>query len=252
MQPSVQPSVQSTVQPPIRVALVGDRSPQVRAHVRMPTLLESLRHHERIDLDAYWIPTDDLPAAGGLDGFDGIWLVPGSPYRSEAGAVEAVRVAREERIPFLGTCGGFQHAMLEYARHVCGPADAAHAQSSPDASHPLISELSCSLVGHEGTVRIKPGTLAERIMGTDRSVERYHCAYGIDADFVDVLANSGVCFSGHDDDGAVRIVELPDHPFFVGTLFQPELADSGPRTHPVIRGFASAAAVHAATRVTVG
>jgi CTP synthase (UTP-ammonia lyase) len=239
-----------------RIALVGDRSPQVRAHVRMPTLLESLRRHERIDLDTYWIPTDDISTIDGLAdslaGFDGIWLVPGSPYRSEAGAVEAVRVAREGRIPFLGTCGGFQHAMIEYARHVCGLTEAAHAENSPEAEHPLIAALSCSLVGHEGTVRIKPGTLAERIMGTDRSVERYHCAYGIDAEYVDVLARGGLCFSSHDDDGAVRIVELPDHPFFIATLFQPELADSGPRTHPVIRAFAAAAADHAAARVAVG
>src|SRR5689334_9321339 len=98
-----------------RIALVGDKSPSVRSHARIPVLLEALRERDGLALDAYWIPTTE---ATGLEGFDGVWMVPGSPYRSEAGAVNAVRAAREHRIPFLGTCGGFQHTLLEYARDV--------------------------------------------------------------------------------------------------------------------------------------
>ncbi|GAA1967477.1 glutamine amidotransferase-related protein [Amycolatopsis minnesotensis] len=111
-----------------------------------------------------------LPA---LAGFDAIWLVPGGPYRSEAGAITAARIAREQRIPFLGTCAGFQHAVLEIARDVCGIRHASHAENSPGAEDPLIVALACSLDGHEDVVEIQPGSLAHRVLGVDRTVERY-------------------------------------------------------------------------------
>jgi CTP synthase (UTP-ammonia lyase) len=82
-------------------------------------------------------------------------------------------------------------------------------------------------------------------MGAERSVERYHCAYGLDRRYVERLEAGGVHFSARDDAGDVRVLELPDHPFFLGTLFQPELAGDGTRAHPVIRAFATACAARA-------
>lgn len=224
--------------PQARIALVGDRSPSVRAHTRIPALLAALAEQDNLVIDPYWISTDET---GDLSGFDGIWLVPGSPYRSEAGAIKAAQTAREAKIPFLGTCGGFQHAVLEYARNVCALA-VGHAENEPDAPDPVIIELACSLVGHEGAVTIEPGSLAERILGAERTVERYHCAYGTNPKHLNVLRDHGLRFSGVDDDGDVRVAELPDHPFYLLTLFQPELAD---RPHPIVRAFADAAAGHA-------
>ncbi|MFG2651484.1 gamma-glutamyl-gamma-aminobutyrate hydrolase family protein [Streptomyces sp. NPDC048436] len=232
--------------PTARVALVGDRSPSVRAHARIPALLEALAERDQLILDAYWIPTEDAEAAGALDGFDAVWLLPGSPYRSEAGAVAAPRTAREQGIPFLGTCGGFQHMLLEFARDVCGLTGVHHAENRPEAEDLLIVPLACSLVGHEGTVNVEAGSLAERILGAERTVERYHCSYGTSPAYLEVLRAHGLRFSGADDDGDVRIAELPGHPFFLATLFQPELAGDGTRPHPVIRALASAAVEHAA------
>ncbi|MFF8842121.1 hypothetical protein ACF08N_05195 [Streptomyces sp. NPDC015127] len=228
-----------------RLALVGDRSPGVRAHARIPALLQSLAARDQLVLDAYWIPTPDAEQPGALVGFDAVWLVPGSPYASEAGALAAVRTARERGIPFLGTCGGFQHAVLEYARSVCSLGDAAHAENRPGAEDPLIAPLACSLVGHEGAVEVERGSLAERVLGAERTVERYHCSYGTSPAYVDVLRDHGLRFSGWDDAGDVRIAELPGHPFFLATLFQPELAGDGTRPHPVVRALAAAAAEHA-------
>nr|WP_261566115.1 hypothetical protein [Frankia gtarii] len=159
-----------------RVALVGDRSAEIVAHGRIPDLLDALRRRDGLPVDAYWIPTSEVAAAGAFDGFDGIWLVPGSPYASEAGALAAVRAARERGIPFLGTCGGLQHVVLEFARSVCGFAHAAHAEVDPDAPHPLIVPIACALNGHEGAVRITRDSLAERVIGADRTVERYYCS----------------------------------------------------------------------------
>ncbi|MGW3039358.1 CTP synthase C-terminal region-related (seleno)protein [Kitasatospora sp. NPDC001159] len=228
-----------------RIALVGDRSPAVRSHTRIPGLLDSLAEHDQLVLDAYWIPTEDAGAPGALDGFDAVWLLPGSPYRSEAGALAAVRTARERGIPFLGTCAGFQHAVLEFARDVCGITDAVHGEQDPDLDQQVIVPLSCSLVGHEGAVVVTPDTLAERVLGATRTQERYHCNYGLNADYLDRLRTHGLRFSGADESGQARMLELPEHPFFLASLFQPELSGDGTRAHPVIRALAAAAVAHA-------
>ncbi|MET9320650.1 hypothetical protein ABZX75_10765 [Streptomyces sp. NPDC003038] len=240
--------------PVARLALIGDRSPHVKSHTRIPILLDSLASRDGLVLDAYWIPTGDAgaeAASGALARFDAVWVLPGSPYASEAGALEAIRVAREEGIPFLGTCGGFQHTLLEYGRNVCGIAGAAHAENDPAAEDPLIAPLACSLVGHEGLVRAEPGSLAESALGAERSMERYHCNYGPSPRHLPALTAHGLRLSGHDEDGQVRIAELPGHPFFLATLFQPELHGDGAKPHPVVRALAAAAVAHATAAAAV-
>jgi CTP synthase (UTP-ammonia lyase) len=229
------------------VALVGDHSPHVRSHARIPHLLQALRQYDGLALDAYWVATDEV-ADTALDGFDGIWLLPGSPYRSESGAILAAQTARERHIPHLATCAGFQHTLLEYARNVCGRAHTQHAESVPDADDLLIVPLACSLVGHAGPVNLTAGSMAERILGVERTIEHYHCAYGLNPGAVEMLHAHGITFTGHDADGEVRIAELPGHPFFLATLFQPELSGDAGRCHPIIRAFADACVAHAASR----
>ncbi|GAA5014715.1 glutamine amidotransferase-related protein [Kitasatospora paranensis] len=230
-----------------RIALVGDRSDAIRSHARIPGLLDALRVRDGFDLDAYWIPTEE--ADQGLGGFDAIWVLPGSPYRSEDGVLAAIRTAREERIPFLGTCGGFQHMLLEFARNVCGLDRAGHAENAPATADEdaVIVALACSLVGHEGAVRIVPGSRTARLLGAERLRARYHCNYGPNPDHLDVLREHGLTFPGTDESGEVRIAELPSHPYFLATLFQPELDGDGTRVHPLIAGLAAAAAEHAGT-----
>lgn len=228
-----------------RIALVGDRSPDVASHARVPLLLDSLAERDRLVLDAYWIPSEEAAAEDAVSGFDAVWVLPGSPYRSEEGVLAAIRTARVAGIPFLGTCGGFQHALLEYARDVCGLARVAHAENDPDADDFLIEPLACSLVGHEGVVTIEPGSLAQSVIGSERTVERYFCAYG-PSRHLDTLRAHGLRFSGYDEDGHVRVVELPGHPFFLASLFQPELSGDGSRPHPMVRALARAAVAHAA------
>lgn len=236
-----------------RIALVGDRSPHVKSHIRVPMLLDALAERDGLVLDAYWIQSRNAEEPGAVKGFDAVWLLPGSPYESEAGAIATIRTAREDGIPFLGTCAGFQHALLEFARNVCGLERAAHAENDPaaDEADLLLAPLACSLVGHEGPVRVTPGSLAESVIGAELTTERYHCNYGPDSRHLDALTAHGLALTGHDDDGQVRIAELPGHPFFLATLFQPELAGDGTRPHPVVRAWARAAAGHAAGAVSV-
>ncbi|TDD84651.1 hypothetical protein E1293_12705 [Actinomadura darangshiensis] len=226
-----------------RIALVGERSPSVQSHVRIPRLLEAVRERDGLLVEAYWVSTEEV--GDGLTGFDGVWLLPGSPYRSEDGAVAAIRSARKGDIPVLGTCGGFQHMVLEFARDVCGLERAEHAENETGADDAVITPLACSLAGHEAEVNVTAGSLAEQIMGTRRSIERFNCAFGPNPAYVDVLRRNGLRFTGHDDEGQVRIAELPGHPFYFATLFQPELAGDGTRPHPVIAAFTAACASHA-------
>ncbi|MEU6676259.1 hypothetical protein [Streptomyces sp. NPDC046925] len=239
--------------PAARIALVADRSDHVRSHTRVPALLDALRAREGLDLDAYWIPTPEAHA--GVEGFDAVWVLPGSPYRSESGALAAIRTAREQGIPFLGTCGGFQHMLLEYARSVGGLDRAVHAENTSEnritsadgitSADEVIVPLACSLVGHEGTITLTAESRAARLIGARRTVERYHCNFGPNPAHVERLRAHGLSFTGTDENGDVRIAELPGHPFFLATLFQPELQGDGTRPHPLITGLAQAAVRHA-------
>jgi CTP synthase (UTP-ammonia lyase) len=94
------------------------------------------------------------------------------------------------------------------------------------------------------------GSLAERILGVGRTIERYHCSFGLNPSYLDILVVHGLQFTGHDDDGQVRIAELPGHPFFFATLFQPELYGDGTRPHPIVRALGAAATAHAVSAVT--
>lgn len=225
-----------------RLALVGDRSPHVVAHTRIPTVLAAL---DGPAIEVYWIGTGEVDAAE-LAAFDGVWLVPGSPYASEEGAVEAARVARESGIPFFGSCGGFQHAYLEFARHVAGLPEAGHAENDPDADLTVIAPLACSLVGHEALVNLTPGTLAATVTGTLQRTERYSCSFGPVPQYEPALVSAGLVISGRDAEGQPRVIELPTHPFFLATLFQPELAETQP--HPLVAAFGQAVQAHAVQR----
>ncbi len=214
-----------------------------------PQLLDALREREQLDLDVYWVPTGE---ADELKGFDGVWLLPGSPY--EASREHSPRSSGRARAAYRssGTCAGFQHALLEFARNVCGATDAQHAEINPDADDLFIVPLACSLVGHEGAIRLTPGTAAATIVGSEHSIERYHCSYGLDTSRLDLLRDHGLVFSAYDDAGDPRIAELPTHPFFLATLFQPELAGDGSQPHPIIRAFAQAAATAATASAASG
>jgi len=157
------------------------------------------------------------------------------------GALRAIRWARETGRPFLGTCGGFQHAIVEYARNVLGLVAADHAESNPIAALPLISPLACSLDGATGTIRLKPGSRLGAIYGRTEIVERYQCNFGLNPRHQSLLDNAKLAIVGRDENGEVRAVEMGGNPFFVATLYQPEQSAFGGAAHPLIRAFVSAA-----------
>ena len=234
----------------VRIVLVGDRTDAVVAHRAIPVALARAAHDAQRALDAQWLHTASLgpEMAARLADADGVWCVPGSPYANMEAALAAIGFARRSGVPFLGTCAGFQHAIIEYARSILGLTDADHAESNPLAHRPLITALSCSLVEVEGRVHLAGASRLRAIYGCDVATEAYHCNYGLDPRHTERFAHATMRITAHDDDGAARGVELIDHPFFVATLFQPERAALGGRSHPVVGAFVDAAAAAADRR----
>jgi CTP synthase (UTP-ammonia lyase) len=207
----------------LRVALVGDFNPSVVAHQAIPKALELAGAQYRVEVEPTWFHTGSISGAEvRLAGFDGIWCVPASPYANTTGALAAIRYARERGRPFLGTCGGFQHALIEYARNVCSMPGAEHAEIDPGAALQLISPLTCSLVERSEEILLAEGGLLRRAYGLPRITEGYHCSYGLNCEYESRLFRDGLQANAHGVNGEVRGVELAGHPFYVGALFQPE------------------------------
>lgn len=226
----------------VLIGLVGDRSDAVVAHGAIPAALRFAGDAAGIDVAFEWLPTATITDTGPLSHFDGLWCVPGSPYRSMDGALLAIRHARSKLVPFLGSCGGFQHAVVEYARNVLGWADADHAETAPGSPRAVIAPLACSLVEVAGKVRFVPGSRLAEAYATSEASEGYHCSYGINPKFADAIAGGPLRVAARDEAGDIRAVELDDHPFFVASLFQPERAALKGATPPLAVAFVRACA----------
>ena len=172
---------------PARLAIVGDYDSTMYTHLAIDEALGHVRELREHALEWSWVATPTLAtnASARLALIDAIWLAPASPYASTEGALAAIRHARETGLPFLGVCGGFQHAVLEFARNVAGIADAEHAELNPGAATAVIAPLTCSLVGKAAPVFLDPTCRTASIYGRWRVVEKYHCNYGLNAEHRD-------------------------------------------------------------------
>jgi CTP synthase (UTP-ammonia lyase) len=219
-----------------RVALIGDFNSSVVAHQAIPEALR-LSAENCHSVEGVWVHTESIfNAQVQLRDFDGIWCVPASPYASMEGALDAIRFARESGRPFLGTCGGFQHALLEYARNVCNLRAADHAETNPNASVLLISPLACPLVERSEEIELHEG-LVQKAYGVSRITEGYHCSYGLNRQYEEVLFRKDLRSTAHALLGEVRAVELSSHPFFVATMFQHERRALRGEVPPLVRAF---------------
>lgn len=229
------------------IAIVGDRRPGNETHLATDGALAHSAGGMGIDVEVTWVPSIALPgaAAAVLAPYDAVLVAPGSPYESMTGVLDAITYARTNDVPLLGTCGGFQHVVIEFARQVAGIPDAAHAESDPHASVLLINALTRSLAGRTMKVAITEGSQAQEAYGGSGARERYYCNFGLDPQYLPTLVAAGLVISGEDQDGEPRIVELPGHPFFVATLFVPQTSSTPDRPHPLVTAFVDAAVDHA-------
>lgn len=238
----------------VEVALVGKYTALHDAYI---SVVEALKHggiasHATVSIR--WINSEDVTTENAgklLAGVDGILVPGGFGDRGIDGMIEAIRYARTHSIPYLGLCLGMQLAIVEYARHAAGLADAHSIELDPQTPHPVIALLpdQNGVEDIGGTLRLgsypcvlEPSTKAYQLYGTREIHERHRHRYEVNNDYRKVLTDHGLTLSGLSPDGRiVEMIELKDHPFFIGTQAHPELKSRPNRPHPLFRGFIEAA-----------
>ena len=239
----------------VEIALVGK---YVALHDAYLSVAEALTHggiENDVKVNIRWVDSEtvtDGNAAELLDGADGVLVPGGFGSRGIEGKIAAVRWARESRVPFLGICLGMQMAVVEYARHVCGWADAHSSELDPATTHPVIDLMpdQRGVTAKGGTMRlgaypckvVSRGSRTYQAYGAEEISERHRHRYEFNNEYRDALTQAGLELAGLSPDGRlVEIVELPGHPWFVGVQFHPELKSRPNKAHPLFRAFIAAA-----------
>jgi CTP synthase len=186
-----------------------------------------------------------------LSGLDGILVAPGFGERGIEGKIQTVRYARENNIPFFGICLGMQMAIIEYSRTILGYADANSTEMNDQTSHPVVNlmEDQKTITDKGGTMRLgawkcdlKPDSLAHKIYGKTTISERHRHRYEYNSKYVTELQKAGLIASGtNPDTGLVEIIELENHPFFIGVQYHPEYKSTVENPHPIFVNFVKAA-----------
>nr|MBF6608298.1 gamma-glutamyl-gamma-aminobutyrate hydrolase family protein [Flavobacterium sp.] len=202
-----------------------------------------------VSIHSEYIDCDNV--ADKLRDIDGILVAPGFGERGVEGKIETVRFARENDIPFFGICLGMQMAVIEYARNVIGLIDANSTEMNDGTSHAVIDlmEEQKTVTEKGGTMRlgawkchIKEGSLAHRIYGKSDILERHRHRYEYNGDYADKLEAAGLISSGiNPETGLVEIVEVQNHPFFIGVQYHPEYKSTVANPHPLFVSFVEAA-----------
>jgi len=230
------------------VLIVGDYQPEYPPHEATDRAFEHSRASLGIELDHRWIAPVEFESSHGLAQVQraaGLWIAPGSPYSSLQGALSAIELARCEPIPLLGTCGGFQHVVLEFARNSLGFADAQHAEYDPYASRLIVARLDCSLKGRRMKLALAPGSRTAAIYGTSHAEESYYCDFGVNPEYAEAIQSGALQVVGSDDEGEIRVVEIPEHEFYIATLFVPQMQSTARAPHPLVTALVRHAAQHA-------
>lgn len=218
------------------LVILGEYNPDWETHRATNAAIEHSSRVVSCALRTEWHSTSTITRSR-IETAHGFWIATGAPYLSLDTALDVIRFAREHHVPCLGTCQGFQHIMLEFARAYLGITHPGHAEYNRDAPYPFISELSCSLRGQVSEVNLLDGSLVAGCYGATRITERYYCRYGIAPDSVAAVRAGPIRVSGVGSEGEIRIVEYPAHPFMVGTLFVPQARSLADQPHPLVSAF---------------
>jgi len=234
----------------ITVAMCGKYT---RLEDSYASILEAFNHcsaHLKCKIRVKWVETTDLKDPGVLEDADGILVPGGFGSRGTEGKIQAIKLAREKNIPFLGLCLGLQLAVIEFARNVCGLHGANSTEIDPSTPYPVIDILpeQREIVNKGGTMRLgayeatlREGTLVRSLYGSETASERHRHRYEVNPEFHEILQEHGMVFSGISKDGRlVEFIELPEHRYFVATQAHPELKSRMERPAPLFYGFIKA------------
>ena len=234
----------------LRIGILGDFNPEFRSHHATNDALQQAARKLQLNVASAWLPTPSLlepDAPSILDSFDGLFASAGSPYQSFDGMLRGIQFARVHDRPFLGTCGGFQYALIECARNVLGIHDATTAEQDPHAKNIVIYPVACALPnsapnaprlsGKINQIRLRPGSYLASYYGKELIEEEFFCNYEVNPDFEWMAMEAGFPVAARGSGGECRAIESPTHQFFVATLFQPQLSSREDNPHPLIEAF---------------
>jgi CTP synthase (UTP-ammonia lyase) len=240
----------SPVTEAVRIGILGDFNPDFRSHHATNDALQHAARKLQLKVESAWLPTPSLlqPAAPAtLDAFDGIWASPGSPYKSFDGMLKGIEFARVHDRPFLGTCGGFQYALIECARNVIGIRDATTAEEDPKAKNIVICPVACAipnrdknapkLSGKVNEIHLRPGSYLASFYGKEKVEEEFFCNYELNPEFEWMAMEAGFPIVARGSKEECRAIESPAHLFFIATLFQPQLSSTEAKPHPLLMAF---------------
>ena len=238
----------------VRIGILGDYDPKSPT---LPAIEKSLQHASaKLNqlVEAQWVSTSSVSGPTSektLESFDGIWAAPGSPYKSFDGMLKGIEFARRRDWPFLGTCGGFQYALIECARNVLGLKDADTAENNPNSKNIIIQPVACAVPnGSKGPklhgpipkIRLRPGSYLHSFYQQDVITEEFFCNFEVNRDYEWAAIEAGFPVVARGANGEIRAIESPTHRFFVATLFQPQLSSKPAKPHPLVMAFVQAAA----------
>jgi CTP synthase (UTP-ammonia lyase) len=224
----------------MRLAIIGDFNASYRPHAATNEAIAHAQKKLDLKLVTNWIPTDHVISnfASIIDRYNGFWIAPGSPYNSMAGALEIIKYARLNNIPILGTCGGFQHMVIEFARNVLNIKDAQHAEYDPYASDLIVNPVSCKLAGQQMEIKIiDKQSLTYKIFDSDTIEEKYYCNFGLNPEYQAEIDKNGFKVVGTDSSDEARILELINHVFYIATLFVPQDNSTFAKPHRLVSEF---------------
>ena len=226
-----------------RIAVIGDFNPNEESHRLIIESIKDAAAEIQGELEAQWIMSDILDvSAAYLKHFDGFWFSPGSPYKDVNNVLSAIQYARENKVPAFGTCAGFQHMVIEFARNVLGLHHADSEENDPECTDTVIEKLSCTLVRKKEQLEIPDSSsILARTIDGQRFIGEYRCNYGFNEAYRNAYQNSKLISSVVEtENGYLRGFELKEHPFFVGTLFIPQLDFRGNGSYRIINSFVKA------------
>ena len=253
----------------VRIGITGKYTALRDAYASIDKTLEHASAHLSAKLDVRWIDTTDIKSpssqiAGLIKGLDAVIVPGGFGHRGTEGKIACIQHCRINKIPYLGICLGFQMAVVEYARHVCGLEQADSTEFNPNSRHPVVDILpeQKQIEGLGGNmrlggkdVRLLPGTLAAALFDeADIIRQRFRHRYEVDPRYIQKLESKGLIFSGrHPKQPIMQILELPTsvHPYFIGAQFHPELTSRPLKPSPIFMGLIAAAIHHAYPQVPV-
>jgi CTP synthase (UTP-ammonia lyase) len=241
---------------PLQITILGDFDRRKHSHWATEAALFHAAAKLELRIEPRWLSTTACAGVNDLQPLaanHGVWGAPGSPYASSEGMLRALRAVRELDVPYLGTCAGFQYALIEYTRNVLGVADADSAENTPGGANVVITPVACEApnastprLAGAGVARAVPGTRVERLCGPGDLRGEYFCSFETNAAFLPRWQRAGLTLAALGEDGEMRAFELPGNAFFVATLFQPQLSSSFDTPHPLVIGFVRACATRAA------